>query len=158
MSLTLEKVLADVRRFPEARQRDAADCIRRRLDMDAKTFAKLDRWREKEEQEPPLEFSDDYFDDLPERMKARAVPRNPFGDNPSLTEELATAIRQVREAPSDRQRYVAYLLSQMIEGDRWDIILTPEQQADLKAAMDEDRSTYISSEEVRKRLGLNDRE
>ena len=91
-------------------------------------------------------------------MKARAVPRNPFADNPALTEELATAIQQVREAPTERQRYVAYLLSEMVEGDRWDIILTPEQQVDLKAALDEDRSTYISSEEMWKRFGLSERE
>ena len=158
MSQTLEKALADVRRFPEARQRDAADCILGTLHMNAETFAKLDRWREKEEQEPPLEFPDDYFDDLPERMKARAVPRNPFADNPALTDELTTAIQQVREAPSDRQRYVAYLLPQMIEGDRWDIILTPEQQVDLEAAMQEDRSTYLATEELWKRLGFKERE
>jgi hypothetical protein len=53
----LEKVLADVGRFPQERQRDAADCILRTLRMDAKTFAKLDRWRQEDEEKPPLRWS-----------------------------------------------------------------------------------------------------
>jgi hypothetical protein len=147
MSEALEKALADVRRFPEARQRDAADCIMRTLLMDARTFAKLDRWRQEDAERQPIDFPDDLFDDLPERMKVREVPRNPFADNPALTDELATAIRQVREASADRQRYVAYLLSEMVEGDSWDVILSPQLRADLKAAMQEDHTKYLSIEE-----------
>ena len=46
----------------------------------------------------------------------------------------------------------------MVKVDSWETILTPEQRADLKAALKEDRSTYLSIDEVLKHFGLKERE
>jgi hypothetical protein len=152
MADDVKRVLEDVRRFPEDRQRDAADCIVRTLGMDEAAFADIDRrWKEYAET-PAFELPDGFFDALPERQKARLVPRNPFVEDGSLTAELAEAIRAAESAPADRQAFLTRLLSDMIEGDRWDVILSPELRADLQAAQQADTGSYLSLEEVERRL------
>ena len=43
----------------------------------------------------------------------------------------------------------------MVEGDSWELILSPEAEAELKAAMNEDPSKSIPADEVWERLGLS---
>jgi hypothetical protein len=65
-----------------------------------------------------------------------------------MNKRLDEAITRVKALPDDRQREIADLLLELLDQDRSDIYLSPEQIAEIERRLSDDE-LYASDAEVR---------
>lgn len=128
----LAKKLEIAERMPLHRQRDVADTLRRIIESTPQRFREAVECQAQLDEADPIEFPPEFFDNLPEELAVQIIEREPIYNSTEIAEELVHSINLLAEVDADRQRFAARMIGEIMRQDRFEVILSLEQEQKLK--------------------------